>query len=251
MANELRLYQNFVGGRLDADITNVATAITSPGFAALAEVTSASHMLVTLDPDGLAGIPEIVMVTTHGSTSQSVTATRAQEGTTARAHKAGTVWSHGPVASDMARLVFRETVVDDAAADFSTSSATFIPVDSTKFAYHTHLLRVGEVVLCEFDCTYNTTDGNMGAFDFEVDQPVSANVRTRPNSDYGACAGRGQSTADYIPVHVSARFVATEAGVHGFRPVYRVQSGGTINVQNNSFVDVALVFCTTILGKES
>lgn len=173
MANELRVHQNFLGGRLTyaipasatvitdgvsnstttitsataaftqadvgatitgtdlpaavyiASVTNSTTAVLSAtatgtgsartwtinrhltihsaAFAAMSVIGTTQHMMASLDEDGLASEPEVIMVTKHDSAATWAQITRAQEGSTARAHVIGTDWVHGPLASDAGR----------------------------------------------------------------------------------------------------------------------------------------------------
>lgn len=105
-----RLRGNFKAGTLTAGITNVATSITSAGFASLPEVVAPDYMLLTLDPLGVYGNPEVVRVTAHAAASTSVTVLRAQDDSSARAHGISptpTAWKHGAVESDFGQVVFR------------------------------------------------------------------------------------------------------------------------------------------------
>lgn len=101
MANELRLRVNNVSGSInDNPLTNVATTINSPLFADLPTVDATNHLILTLDPLEIYGAAEHVRVTAHTAAATSVTVIRGQESSAARQHPLGTVWFHGPVASD-------------------------------------------------------------------------------------------------------------------------------------------------------
>lgn len=117
-----------------------------------------------------------------------------------------------------------KTVTRQALANIDTTSTTRTPVDSTNFAYQTFNLAVGDLVKCSFvACVSNSTSGWGVMFDFEVDQPTSANTYVAVNNDWGVSAQQ-LSGADFRAIsHVSAEFVATEAGSHGFRPVWFVE----------------------------
>lgn len=99
-----RIYQNFVGGELDASLTDVATTISSPALAALRAVASPDTMMIVLDPDGVGGgEPEVVEVTAHTAGATTATVTRGAEGTTARAHPSShTEWVHSMTKEDLA-----------------------------------------------------------------------------------------------------------------------------------------------------
>lgn len=103
MANEARLWQDFVGGVVDDDpLTSGATTLNSADLAVLAAVDADHYMVIVLDPDGLDGDPEIVWVTAHTASATSATIARAQEGSSGpREHRLDTPWVHGQTAADM------------------------------------------------------------------------------------------------------------------------------------------------------
>lgn len=104
-----RLRENFKTGVLSADLSNVATTISSTQFAGLPEVASPDYMIVVLDPQGLSGNPEIVKVTAHTAASPTITVVRGEEGTIARAHVAGMTWRHALTAFDLDDAVTKST----------------------------------------------------------------------------------------------------------------------------------------------
>lgn len=73
----------------------------SAALAAMSVVNTTQHMILTLDEDGMAGEPEIVMVTKHDSAATWAQILRAQETTTTRAHVIGMDWVHGPIAGQV------------------------------------------------------------------------------------------------------------------------------------------------------
>lgn len=107
MANELRIYQNFAGGRIDNNpLASGGTSLSSPDLASLIAVASTEHLMIVLDPDALAGAPEAVKVTAHTASATTATITRAQNGTSARQHAAGTDWVHAAVDDDYKWIQF-------------------------------------------------------------------------------------------------------------------------------------------------
>lgn len=101
MSNEIRVRQNFLGGKVDDNpLTSGATTLTSSALAALVAIGSTQHAAITLDPDGLAGAPEIVYVTAHTASATTATILRGQESTTARAHNQDIDWIHGATIKD-------------------------------------------------------------------------------------------------------------------------------------------------------
>lgn len=95
-----RLRSNFNNGTLSAAATNVATTLSSAGFAALPVVAAPDVLFIVLDPQATAGNPEIVQVTAHTASATTVTVVRGQEGTIARAHASGVAWVHAPTGTD-------------------------------------------------------------------------------------------------------------------------------------------------------
>ena len=101
MANELRTRTNFVGGLVeDAPLTVGATTLTSASLANLPVIDSTNHAAIIIDPDAVAGNPEIVWVTAHTASATTATIVRGQEGTTARQHDQDTPWVHTATAVD-------------------------------------------------------------------------------------------------------------------------------------------------------
>lgn len=99
---------------ISAAATTTATAVTltisrhlvfhSAALAAMSTVGTTQHMMVGFDPDGMAGEPEVVKITKHDASATWAQITRAQEGTTARAHSnsgGGADWIHGAFAIDV------------------------------------------------------------------------------------------------------------------------------------------------------
>lgn len=95
-----RLRSNFKSGTLSASIIAGTTTLSSAAFATLPVVASPDVLAIVLDPDAGAGAPEIVFVTAHTASATTVTVTRGQESTTARAHASGVAWRHAATAAD-------------------------------------------------------------------------------------------------------------------------------------------------------
>lgn len=96
------LYRNFLAGTItDNPLLIGATTINSANFANLPAVAAPNFMWLVLDPDASAGAPEIVKVTAHTASATSLTATRAQQSTTARQHASGTTWRVAATQTDL------------------------------------------------------------------------------------------------------------------------------------------------------
>lgn len=140
--------ENFISGTLTVEISDVDTTITSPALAYLPEVVGPDVALITLDPFGQRGRPEVVKVTAHAASATTATVTRAQEGTAARTHVVGTQWTHGAVASEWTALEDSvtavvatpgSTVFTDAAVSLTPSTGnTEGTSDAVARADHTH-----------------------------------------------------------------------------------------------------------------
>ncbi len=94
-------YRNFLSGTLSSGITNVATSISSAGFASLPSIAAPFYMWIVLDPAATAGNPEVVKVTAHTAASTTVTVVRAQQDTGNRTHAGGIAWTHDVTATDL------------------------------------------------------------------------------------------------------------------------------------------------------
>lgn len=117
-----QLFQNFLSGTLDSTLLSGGNGITSSELSDMVVVTGGDTMTLVLDPLGASGDPEVVTVTTHTASSSSATVTRAQEGTTARQHNAGTAW----VASSVTKgLIEAFPAANVAAGSFATGDYIF------------------------------------------------------------------------------------------------------------------------------
>lgn len=109
----MRVFQDFIGGELTADHTNVVTTMTSDALEAVVDIAGDEFMYVTLDPDGVAGEPEIVKITAHTASVPSATIERGALGTIARAHKSGIEWTAPVVTEDMKQIDAASSKVDN------------------------------------------------------------------------------------------------------------------------------------------
>lgn len=143
--------------------------------------------------------------------------------------------------------VFKQTILNGN-GNKTTTSTTFVAIDATNLAYLTLPLAIGDVVRCTLvGQTYHTTEGHVQAFDFEVDRPTSGDTRIGAGADNGLAVS-GHSTR--TPVCVVGHFVATEAGVHGFRPMWLQLSGSTATLANaaSGNDDSTILFSVEKLG---
>lgn len=107
------IYHNLVSGTItDNPLSNVATTINSAAFANLPVVAAPDTLMLTLDPDGTSGLPEIVQVTAHTAAATSVTVVRGQEtangGAAAHSHPLGTTWRHSATRAAFEELPYRK-----------------------------------------------------------------------------------------------------------------------------------------------
>lgn len=102
----MRLHPNACSGVLTSSILAGDTTITSAGFANLPVVSGPDTVDITLDPDAVAGKPEVATVTAHTSSSTTVTVTRATQtdgglNGSARGHASGIKWSAALTKADL------------------------------------------------------------------------------------------------------------------------------------------------------
>ena len=109
---------------------------------------------------------------------------------------------------------------------------------------------MGDVVRCTLvgQVTLSSAASVAAGFDFEVDRPVSADTRCNPNNDFGAM--EFGNVTNRTMLNVVTIFTSTEAGVHGFRPMWTVQGAVTLTLYNgaSSNVDTAILFLVENLG---
>jgi hypothetical protein len=108
-----RVYANGLYGTTTND--PLALADVTLNSAALADMATIStdDMMITLDPEEVYGAAEYVLVTAHTAAATSATVTRAQLGSSARAHPLGTRWVAG--------VYDRDLVVKSTAANVPTT----------------------------------------------------------------------------------------------------------------------------------
>ena len=127
------LLQDFLSGNLGSTLSDVAaTGVTDSSFAALPTVTSPDTLKLVLDPDGTAGDPEIVTITSHAAASTTVNMTRGSEGTTARQHLSSTKWVNAVTTTDFNRIGFDGTITADLTGAVTGNATTATTLAATK-----------------------------------------------------------------------------------------------------------------------
>jgi hypothetical protein len=117
------------------------------------------------------------------------------------------------------------TIWAGAGADLSTPSTSFADIDPTNLPALSLDLNVGDTVELTLKLTAKHTAGNIVGFDWLIDRPVSADTNTRGASWAAFLWEFGTNAADAETLCPRALFTVTEAGVHGFKPQWRVNSG--------------------------
>jgi len=135
-----QLFKNFARSTLAGSITNVAGSLTvQPGDADKFPVVAGSDFFLAAIVD-VSGNAELVKCTARTGGSNTLTVTRAQEGTTALAFAAGSFIFHGPTAADIQNClngVFASLTIAGALTTGSFSAAgkaVTAPVDVTTSA---------------------------------------------------------------------------------------------------------------------
>lgn len=134
-------YSNFQAGTTSTSPLVIAgTSLDSAMFAGLPAIAFPDYMWLTLDPPGVAGLPEIVQITAHAATSTNVTIVRAQQGTVARQHLAATIWRHSSTKADYHELPFRKlTTTGDTLYASAANTTARLPIGATGAALRVRL----------------------------------------------------------------------------------------------------------------
>lgn len=173
---------NVFGTITDNPLTSGATTMNSAGLANLAAVSS-TEAIITLDPNRVAGAPEIVVVTAHTGSATSATIQRGQFGTTARQHASGTAWVHGPIASNASTYV---TAADDQ-GDFVPMNAweswtpTFTNFTLGNGTLVAEFVRVGRTIHWYLKVIFGSTSSISGEVTFTL--PVTPSGTRTANID--------------------------------------------------------------------
>lgn len=234
MANELRKRQLGIGGLVeDNPLGSTATLLTSGGLAAITGgVGSTEHMAIVFNPDGEGLPPEIAYLTdvTAGAGATGATGLiRGQEGTTQQQWAQDTPWVHALTLRD--QVQHKSTVYAGSGSDLTTTSSSFVDIDATNLPALSSYLFVGdEVELLLTAAGGMSSAGNVAGFDWLVDRPVSADTNLR-GSAFAAWLFEGANVqSDGTPIAAHGLFVATEEGVHTFKPQWKISGGTTLHI---------------------
>lgn len=98
-----RRYDFHAGTISTSNLLIAGTTLNSTALASLPAVTAPDYVVLVLDPDEVAGVPEVVYVTAHTASATSATIARAQEDAStnpARQHNIGIKWRHVATVKD-------------------------------------------------------------------------------------------------------------------------------------------------------
>jgi hypothetical protein len=107
------VFSNASAGTItDSPLSSGATTINSAAFAFLPTIASPDYLYITVDPTGVAGLPEIVQVTAHSAAATSCAVVRGQQAvanltSAGRSHLVGTIWRHSATKADLDDLPHR------------------------------------------------------------------------------------------------------------------------------------------------
>lgn len=122
-----------------------------------------------------------------------------------------------------------QRIIRTAAANYTTTSTTFVDIDTTHLSLNVTLS--GSAVLVGFSGITELSAGQTTCFDFTVDD-----VRYTTTAD-GLVAGYILTGITHMPVTFTALVMGLTVGSHTFRPVWRVSSGtGTLRAVNNPVI---------------
>lgn len=130
------IFQNFATGVLSANPGPAGVVLESGNFAYLPAVIAPNVLRLTLDPDGVNGLPEVVIVTAHIANALTVTVTRGAETAygagPARAHAIDTVWRHSLTRAAIVEMMIPAGTVAMTAA--ATADPGYALIDGTIIA---------------------------------------------------------------------------------------------------------------------
>ncbi len=129
-----------------------------------------------------------------------------------------------------------KVLIRKALGNISTTSNPFVPIHATDLRYLYFDLAVGDLVVLTLNLTWtvNNAPGFAPRFDFEIDNPRTANSYL--SGDASGCSANEDGFVTGYPHALSlvSGFVAPEPGEYGFRPVMAVEGGATLNIINQS-----------------
>lgn len=127
------IFQNFSSGLLSADPGAAGTTLNSGNFAFLPVVAAPNTLRLSLDPEGIIGTPEIVVVTAHTAFALTCTVTRGQETAfgagPARAHAIDTIWRHSLTRQSIVEIMVPAGSIVATVA--STPDAGYLMIDGS------------------------------------------------------------------------------------------------------------------------
>jgi hypothetical protein len=113
MAQEYRQIIDGFYGQLASSVTAGATSIVDTAFSALPTITGTANYIPLAFTDSTLHLTEIMWVTAHAASSNTITVVRAKEGTTARAWAAGTPFAQAETRRDGLLPVTSGTIPSD------------------------------------------------------------------------------------------------------------------------------------------
>lgn len=146
--------------------------------------------------------------------------------------------------------VFKQTVYTGT-TNPTRATNSYDDIDATLFPALSLTLAVGDVVDLELRGTFkHSGSGALLGFDWLIDQPTSADTTIRANGSKAAAwlFEWPHLGYDAQTLHPRGTFVATEAGVHTFKPQWRPFSGTTTMMNNDANYFTAAVHRVTNLG---
>jgi hypothetical protein len=184
-----QLYQDFANGLLSAAIDHNDTLLSSAGFAGLPVISSPDTVKLVLDPEAVGGPPEIVYVTGHSASAETVSVTRGREGTTGRAHDIQVPWVLAVTSDDLERwdlavsdLDALELEVDGIDTRLTTAEADITTLEGTVSSHGTRLTTAeGDIDALETDVS--AIDGRLTTAEGEIDALQASMVTAEADID--------------------------------------------------------------------
>jgi hypothetical protein len=230
MATTFRRRHNLLSNTLGAALTTGSTSITfgsalQEGGSNIATLGTDEYLPLTIES-------EVVYLTAYTAGATSGTVVRARENTVdpGVSHANGTAVKNAPTKRDALKV--RRTRIRGQGS-MTTTSTSYVTIDATKLPYLYLDLLVGDLVEMTLSGQMFSNGSDNCEFDFEVDTPTGSPIADgRVNSDAANGLGLNLFRGDRTIIFYRTTFIAGEAGLHGFRPVWKTRGGSTLTLSN-------------------
>lgn len=132
-------------------------------------------------------------------------------------------------------------------SNYTTTSSTYTAIDDTNLQISV-TLAVGDEVSLEFYAPWSIASvGNVAGLDWLVDAPSADTMIANSTGAYGCAAFEfGSNAADCDTRSAMGLWIAAEAGVHVFKPRWKVSGGTTVYLRQTGTYNGLIVHRATV-----